>query len=131
MTSSFIYFKKYTIKLNSRNTIFGYSTDEPVGILLISRMESYVLTEEDPLGFTLPIGDRMERIIFKNATSMAQSRALWMKSAIRVFRLPYYSDGLISNQIGLRKWSFQVLHSPTKTYLDTHSVRLRLLCCST
>ena len=27
-TSSFIYFKKYTIKLNSRNTIFGYSSYE-------------------------------------------------------------------------------------------------------
>ena len=27
-TSSFIYFIKYTIKLNSRNTIFGYSTGQ-------------------------------------------------------------------------------------------------------
>ena len=32
-TLSFIYFKKYTIKLNSRNTIFGYSNNKYILVI--------------------------------------------------------------------------------------------------
>ena len=43
-TSCFIYFKKYTIKLNSRNTIFGYSSNKEY--LRLSSFEVFEPTYE-------------------------------------------------------------------------------------
>ena len=77
-TSSFIYFKKYTIKLNSRNTIFGYSSYNR------SPMSRWIVTRACSSGWSMqtcwlrrlhsstrPTGSRLARRIHRRTPSTA------------------------------------------------------------